>query len=177
MGVMTSKDMGMTRKTPESKGGAAKAASSAQAGKHVKAVRFDRAPQGKSNAAFMVDGETVNVKLKDGVYVFKDWPEEKRLRPAMIKAGFKPADHWEGDLPKNPPKDRSPKSLRLAHPDNGPDEPKQGNIAVRVGDQEFKFELDEHGTIWVDDADAQKHLKKQGWEEIDSRPVPKKKRS
>jgi hypothetical protein len=161
MGVMTSKDMEKSIKAEEAK------AAESKPRRNVSRVHFRSAPQGRCNASFFHNGETHTKVLEDGFYVFQDATERKELLDSMLKAGFTIADYWEGEKPKLEKKAPKKFHIRFAHPDNEPNEPKTGNVAIKVGRKDHSFELDEFGTVLIEDEKTQKAFYRDGWVEIE----------
>lgn len=170
MGVMTSKDMEQRSKVAAG-GSKDSPSASVETRTLVRCAVFPGAPkQGECNASFFgPEGETVTVRLKNQVYVFKDEEEQRSLLPFMLKAGFRKTDYFEGEAPKVEKKEIK-FTVRYAHPDNEPDAPKQGNVAFTVGRgrgvRNVNFDLDEFGTVTTSDEQVQKKLESLGWAEI-----------
>lgn len=141
----------------------------------VWAVRLPSAPKnGKARVAFRTPNGTEKVEVVDQYYHFKDLEERKRLLNSMMKEGFVKADYQVGEKPE-PPKKPEGYRIRYAHPDNEPDNPKQGSVAVTVGRgsdrHEVTLNMDEYGTVTTEDEQLQRKLKRLGWTQIHKEPI------
>ncbi len=133
------------------------------------------APMGKSQAAFYIDGEEVQLPLVDQEFVFPEGISEHQkdeLTKQLEAAGF--VD--EGTVEKKPP---TVLPKRFAHPDNAADHPVQLDKPLkfrrkRKGKREtVEVSLDEFGTVTTDDPWLQAKLAKDGWPEVTVDPGTK----
>lgn len=180
MGVLTSKEAGLTNPGKRGKAGGAKASSAASIkksqgkGKLVKAVMWPSAPMGKCNVAYRYKGEEFQVKLIDRMYKLPaniGARAEREERKMFYAAGFIDASYYEGKKPKPPEKPKTKTVFTLGHPDNKPNDPVEGNYAVRADGQEFQFEL-VNGTVTTDNPAVAKVLTKSGFYEVRKEEVP-----
>ena len=173
MGVMTTKEMGMTgssiaKKERESEG--VPSPIKEQKVKIINQMVFRLAQMGKSNVAFYDSkGKTKQLDLVDKIYKFpKNLSPGKIeiLRRELLGAGFEDISYSEDEEVKIVKKEPEKKIMYVfGHPDNEPNKPKEGNFAIKIKGEEMQFTL-EDGCVRTEDKKVARALSKMGFYDV-----------
>lgn len=131
-------------------------------------VILPHAPKGKCNTVVRINGEPVQIQLKDRA--FECTKKIKGARPEAVfeqlkKQGFVDESYWEGKAEGRKKRPMSPNvkaTWKYMHPDNTKQHPINGNVALSVNGEPVQLQVKE-GYLKTNDFYTAQELEKRGF--------------